>query len=170
MGEEPAKISRDLKPIGSSSTGKYAQAKTSKENKMNIYVGNIASEAIEDDLMEAFSQFGHVESAKIIKDKFSGESRGFGFVAMLSDEEAKTAIDELNGKDLKGKNISCKEARPRKVNHKGSGRRGGFGSRGRGSRGVSRGGSGRGGNSRGGNSRGGSRGGSPRGGSRGRYR
>jgi len=80
---------------------------------MNIYVGNLSLEATEDDLRQAFEAFGQVESVSIIKDKFSGKSRGFGFVNMSSKDEAQTAIAEMNGKDLMGRPISVNEARPR---------------------------------------------------------
>jgi len=94
---------------------------------MNIYVGNLAREVTEDDLREAFAAFGQVSTATVIKDKFSGESRGFGFVEMPSKNEAQTAIDEMNGKDLKGRTINVNEARP-KTDRGGGGRgRGGFG-------------------------------------------
>ena len=108
---------------------------------MNIYVGNLAREATEDDLRQAFEACGQVESANIIKDKFSGESRGFGFVEMPAQEEAKKAIEEMNGKEIAGRVISVNEARPRTERGRGGGgggrggggggrrpdRRGGFG-------------------------------------------
>jgi len=80
---------------------------------MNIYVGNLSRDVTEEDLTTAFDAFGRVESANVIKDKFSGESRGFGFVDMPSKEEAQAAINEMNGKDLKGRVIQVNEARPR---------------------------------------------------------
>ncbi len=94
---------------------------------MNIYVGNLAREVTEDDLREAFAAFGQVSSATIIKDKFSGESRGFGFVEMPSKNEAQTAIDEMNDKDLKGRTINVNEARPKTDRGGGGRRQGGFG-------------------------------------------
>jgi RNA recognition motif-containing protein len=103
---------------------------------MNIYVGNLAREITEDDLREAFEVYGQVSTATIIKDRFSGESRGFGFVEMPSKNEAQTAINEMNGKDLKGRTINVNEARP-KTNRGGGGGRGrggGFGGRGGGRR------------------------------------
>jgi RNA recognition motif-containing protein len=103
---------------------------------MNIYVGNLSPAVTEEDLMQAFGGFGRVESAKIIKDKFSGESRGFAFVEMPSDKEARAALNELNGKDLKGKGITVNQARPRAVDSRSRGRRG---SSGRGGRGGGRG-------------------------------
>ena len=80
---------------------------------MNIYVGNLSRQTSEDDLRQAFESFGQVESANIIKDKFSGESRGFGFVEMPSEQEARKAIEDMNGKDLAGRAINVNEARPR---------------------------------------------------------
>ena len=80
---------------------------------MNIYVGNISRTATEQDLKEAFEAFGAVQSVAIIKDKFSGESRGFGFVEMPNKEEGDKAISGLNGKDLKGRTLTVNEARPR---------------------------------------------------------
>ncbi len=97
---------------------------------MKIYAGNLAKEVTQDELKQAFEAFGKVESAVIITDKFSGESRGFGFVEMLSNEEAQAAIAGLNGKDIKGKALNVSEARPRPEGRSGGGRRGGGGGRG----------------------------------------
>jgi len=97
---------------------------------MNIYVGNISRTATEQDIKEAFEAFGAVQSAAIIKDKFSGESRGFGFVEMPNKEEADKAIAGLNGKDVKGRSLTVNEARPRTDRPRtsgGGGGRGGFG-------------------------------------------
>jgi cold-inducible RNA-binding protein len=80
---------------------------------MNIYVGNLSWETTDDDLRAAFGAFGEVTSASVIKDSFSGKSRGFGFVEMPSKDEAQAAIDALNGKDIKGRNLTANEARPR---------------------------------------------------------
>ena len=88
---------------------------------MNIYVGNLSREATEDDVRNAFSAFGQVASVAIIKDKFTGESRGFGFVEMPSKEEAQAAINGLNGKPIKDRPVTVNEARPRKE-HRGGGR------------------------------------------------
>jgi len=106
---------------------------------MNIYVGNLANQATEDDLRKAFEAFGQVESANIIKDKFSGESRGFGFVQMPSKQEALKAIEQMNGTDLMGRTINVNEARPR-AERPGGGREGG--GRGRGGSGFGGGGGG----------------------------
>lgn len=97
---------------------------------MNIYVGNLSRDVTEDDLRQAFEAFGQVEFINIIKDRFSGESRGFGFVEMPSKNEAQSAIADLNGKDLRGRVINVNEARPRSEGRRGGdrgGRRGGFG-------------------------------------------
>lgn len=97
---------------------------------MNIYVGNISRTATEQDLKDAFAAFGEVSSSSIIKDKFSGESRGFGFVEMPNKEEADKAISGLNGKDLKGRPLTVNEARPRTDRPRtggAGGGRGGFG-------------------------------------------
>ena len=91
---------------------------------MNIYAGNLSSEVTDDDLQKAFEKFGKVESVNIIKDKFSRESKGFGFVEMPAKAEAQSAIEGLNGTELKGKPITVNEARPRP-----EGRRGGGGGR-----------------------------------------
>ena len=122
---------------------------------MNIYVGNLSHETTDDDLRQAFEAFGQVESATVIKDRFSGESRGFGFVEMPSKTEAETAITEMNGKDLKGRAVSVNEARPKAPRSGGGG--GGGGGRG----GSGRGGSG-GGDRRSGGFGGRDRGGKPR--------
>ncbi len=96
---------------------------------MNIYVGNLSRDVTEEALREAFEAFGQVTSATVIKDKFSGEPRGFGFVEMQAKAEAQAAIDGLNGKDLKGRMLNVNEARPRTEGHRGGGRPGGGGGR-----------------------------------------
>jgi RNA recognition motif-containing protein len=92
---------------------------------MNIYVGNLLREVTEDELRKEFEAFGQVTSVSIIKDKFSGESRGFGFVEMPAKAEAQSAISGLNGKDLKGRALNVNEARPRSEGRRGGDRRGG---------------------------------------------
>ena len=92
---------------------------------MNIYVGNLSSEVTEADLQQAFEAFGQVTSYKIITDRFSGVSRGFGFVSMPTKAEAQSAITGLNGKELKGRELKVNEARPRHEGGRGGGRRGG---------------------------------------------
>jgi RNA recognition motif-containing protein len=98
---------------------------------MNIYVGNLAQEVSEDDLREAFGAFGEITSVKIIKDKFSGETRGFGFIEMPARQAAKTAMESMDGQELKGKKIIVNEARARTDNRRsgGSGGSGGGGGR-----------------------------------------
>jgi RNA recognition motif-containing protein len=83
---------------------------------MNIYVGNLAYAITETDLRKEFEAFGQVTSAAVIKDKFTGESRGFGFVEMSGRQEALTAMESLNGKDVQGKALKIAEARPRNDN------------------------------------------------------
>lgn len=112
---------------------------------MKIYVGNLSYEANESDLKEQFSAFGEVDSVSIIKDKYSGQSRGFAFVEMSDNTAAQAAITALNDKELKGRNMSVNEARPQ--TDRGAGGRGGFsaGRRGPGGGGGGRGRSGGGG-------------------------
>lgn len=105
---------------------------------MKIYVGNMSYEVQEDDLRQAFGKFGQVDTVTIINDKFSGRSKGFGFVEMSSKEEGQAAIEGLNGKDLKGRALNVNEARPQEKSRDGGfgGGKGGFGgSGGRGGRG-----------------------------------
>ncbi|MEW6671086.1 MAG: RNA-binding protein [Thermodesulfobacteriota bacterium] len=79
---------------------------------MNIYVGNLAYSLNEDGLKALFAEFGEIESAKIIMDRFSGRSKGFGFVEMPNNSEADQAIKALNGKLIEGKNIKVNPANP----------------------------------------------------------
>ncbi|MBN2413426.1 RNA-binding protein [candidate division KSB1 bacterium] len=90
---------------------------------MNIYVGNLSHQVTEDELREAFEAFGEVTSVNIIKDKYSGESKGFGFVEMPAKPEATTAMEEMNGKEIKDRTIAVNEARPRSDNRRGGGGR-----------------------------------------------
>jgi len=92
---------------------------------MNIYAGNLAREVTDEDLKAAFEAFGQVASATVIKDKFSGESRGFGFVEMPAKAEAQAALEGLNGKDLKGRALKGNEARPKTDDRRGGGGGGG---------------------------------------------
>jgi RNA recognition motif-containing protein len=80
---------------------------------MNIYIGNLSYDATEDDLRTAFEDYGSVDSVKIITDRYTGKSKGFGFVEMADDDAAKNAITELNDKEFMGRNIKVNEARPR---------------------------------------------------------
>ena len=91
---------------------------------MNIYVGNLAYEVTQDDLREVFEEFGQIDSVAVITDKFSGRSKGFGFVEMPSKDEGQAAIDGLNGKELKGRDMNVNEARPR-PDYRNDNRRGG---------------------------------------------
>jgi RNA recognition motif-containing protein len=92
---------------------------------VNIYVGNLSYEVTEEDLKEAFEVFGEVETAKVIKDNYSGRSKGFGFVEMSDKAKAESAIEGLNGKELKGRTLNVNEARPRSEGRRGGGRQGG---------------------------------------------
>jgi RNA recognition motif-containing protein len=94
-----------------------------------LYVGSLSYDTSEDALKDLFSQAGAVDSVAIIADKISGRSKGFGFVEMSSEEEAKKAIEMFNGKELDGRNIIVNEAKPmeRKPFRKSFGSRGGFG-------------------------------------------
>jgi len=96
---------------------------------MRIYVGNLPFDSSERDLEEMFSQFGAVREASIVQDRETGRSRGFGFVEMESDDDAKAAIEGLNGTDLGGRSLTVNEARPRGGGGGGGGggRRGGGG-------------------------------------------
>lgn len=80
---------------------------------MNIFVSNLSFQVQDQDLLEIFAEYGEVSSAKVITDKFSGRSRGFGFVEMSSDEDAKKAIAELDQAEVDGRTISVAEAKPR---------------------------------------------------------
>ena len=88
---------------------------------MNIYVGNLPNSVNEGDLREVFQAFGQVSTAAVIKDKFSGEARGFGFVEMPDKSEAEKAISMTNGKDLKGRSAKVNEAKPRTDSRSGGG-------------------------------------------------
>ncbi|NNE46471.1 MAG: RNA-binding protein [Rhodothermales bacterium] len=86
---------------------------------MNIYVGNLPHATTESELKEAFDEYGSVSSAAVIQDKFTGRSRGFGFVEMPNDGEAQNAIQGLNGQDLGGRTLTVNEARPREQRSQG---------------------------------------------------
>ncbi len=129
---------------------------------MNIYVGNLSWSMTDEDLSSLFSEYGTVTSAKILKDKMNGRSKGFGFVEMDDEEAAKTAISNLNETEVQGRKLIVNESQPRAEGEGGFKKRPGGGGGGYG------GGSG-GGGSRGGYGGGGSRGGSGGGGSRGGY-
>lgn len=92
---------------------------------MNIYVGNISYDTSEDDLREAFEEYGEVDSVSIITDRDSGRSKGFGFVEMPNDEEAQAAMDGLNEQDFMGRTLNVNKARPRRSGGGGGRRSGG---------------------------------------------
>ena len=99
---------------------------------MNIYIGNLAPQVSDQELETLFKKYGELKSVKIIRDLFSGESKGFGFVEMKDKSAAETAINELNAKELSGKKIVVNEARPKSDNRRSGGRggnRGGGGKR-----------------------------------------
>lgn len=92
-----------------------------------LYVGNLSFNTSNEDLQELFGQSGTVESVNIVEDRDTGRSRGFGFVEMSSAEEGKTAIEQLNGKEVDGRSLTVNEARPREERSGGGGNRGGGG-------------------------------------------
>lgn len=132
---------------------------------MNIYVGNLSWGLTDQDLANLFAPFGEVSSAKIVMDKFTQRSKGFGFVEMPSDEQAQAAISQLNGSEVEGRNLVVNESRP-KEGGDGGYKKKPFGGGGGGG-GFRKGGSGGGGGYRGGNGGGG---GYNRGGGGGGYR
>ena len=131
---------------------------------MNIYVGNLSWGLKDQDLANLFTPFGEVASAKIVMDKFTQRSKGFGFVEMPNDEQAQAAIAQLNGSEIEGRNLVVNESRPKEEGSGGFKKRGGFGGGGGGG-GYKKGGGG--GGYRGGNGGGG---GGYRGGGGGGYR
>lgn len=103
-----------------------------------LYVGNLPFTATDDSLMDMFQQVGQVESAKVITDRDTGRSKGFGFVEMSTDQEAEQAITKFNGVDFEGRSLTVNEARPMAPREGGGGGRGPGGGRGRGDRGGGR--------------------------------
>jgi cold-inducible RNA-binding protein len=95
-----------------------------------LYVGNLSFRTTGEELREAFSAVGTVESASVIEDRETGRSRGFAFVEMATPEEATAAIEAFNGKDFGGRNLTVNEAKPRNDRGGGGGGRGGYGGRG----------------------------------------
>jgi RNA recognition motif-containing protein len=124
-----------------------------------LYVGNLAYGVSSSDLQQMFEAHGTVESAQVIMDRDTGRSKGFGFVEMGSDQEAQSAIDALNGKEVDGRNLTVNEARPKEGGGGGGGGRGGYGGGGGGGRGGYGGGGSGGGGGRGGYGGGGGGGG-----------
>ncbi|MFO7713656.1 RNA recognition motif domain-containing protein [Desulfosarcina sp.] len=110
---------------------------------MNIYVGNLSFDVTEADVRSAFEAFGRVDAVNIIKDRDTGRPKGFGFVEMPDGEEARKAIEAMNGKELKGRAMNVNEARPKPEGGRGGGRPGGGGQGDRGRRGGGSGGGGR---------------------------
>jgi len=94
-----------------------------------IYVANISFNATEQDISDLFSDYGEVASVKVITDKFTGQSKGFGFVEMGSEDDAKKTISELNGNPFMGKTLTVAEARPQQPKSNFQDRKGGFGSK-----------------------------------------
>ena len=115
---------------------------------MNIYVGNLGFDVTESVLREAFEQFGQVTEVRLIMDKYTGKTKGFGFIEMPENQEAQKAIAEMNEKEFEDRVIKVSEAKPK--TDRGGGRRGGYsGGRGGGGGGRDRGGYGGGGGGRG---------------------
>lgn len=99
---------------------------------MKLYLGNLPYSATEEDLKTLLAEYGELEEVVVIKDKFSGRSKGFGFATLVSEEMAKKAIEELNGKEMDGRNIVVNESKPmesRPPRRDFGGNRGGFGGR-----------------------------------------
>jgi RNA recognition motif-containing protein len=111
----------------------------------NLYIGNLSHDVTEEDLKANFAKYGTVVSVSIIKDKFTGMSKGFGFVEMETEEQAKEAVEKLNGGELSGRTITVNEARPKQDRDRGRPRTGGGGRGGFGGGGGGRGGFGGGG-------------------------
>ena len=97
----------------------------------NIYVGNLSFNATEDDIQQAFAQYGEVSSVNIIKDRETGRSRGFAFVEMPDSEQAKEAIEQVNLTEIDGRRVTVNEARPKQDRPRRGGGGGGGGRRGR---------------------------------------
>ena len=106
---------------------------------LRLYVGSLSYQTTEEELADLFGQVGQVVSATVITDRDSGRSKGFGFVEMSNDDEARKAIEQLNGTTLGSRQIIVNEAREKRDNQYGGGSRGGYGNRGGGGRGGSRG-------------------------------
>ena len=120
-----------------------------------LYVGNLAFQTTSEELQALFAQAGTVESASVVEDRMTGRSRGFAFVEMATKEEAASAIEQFNGKEVGGRALKVNEAKPRENRGGGGGGRGGFGGNrgGGGGYGGNRNGGGRGGNYGGGGNR-----------------
>ncbi|GEM_PF-145910 len=127
-------------------------------NPRKMFVGNLSWNLTSEDLRQLFAEFGNVEDAVVLTDKFSGRSKGFGFVTMSTEEEAQAAIEGLHQKDIDGRQLAVNVAQPPRPREDRGGSRGGFGGGDRGGRSSFGGGSRGGYNNRGGNDRGGQRG------------
>ena len=108
----PRQLTRQFKVAGSSRGGLKVRPGQGKD-RMNIFVGNLSFQVTDAEIRKAFEAYGQVASASVITDKFTGKSRGFGFVEMPNANEAKAAIEGLNNKDLSGRAIRVNEAQPR---------------------------------------------------------
>ena len=97
---------------------------------MNIYVGNMSYDVTEDELRQAFEEHGEVSSVSVITDRYTGRPKGFGFVEMPQDDQARAAIEKLNGMAMKGRNLTVNEAKPRESRPPRGGGGGGGGGRG----------------------------------------
>ncbi len=97
---------------------------------MDIYVGNLAYKSTDEDLRTLFAQYGEVTSARVVVDRASGRSKGFGFVEMPNQEEAQKAIDAINGNDFQGRSLRVNESQPRPREERRGGFGGGYGQRG----------------------------------------
>jgi cold-inducible RNA-binding protein len=89
-----------------------------------LHIGNLSYTATEEDLRQAFSEVGTCESVAVIMDRATGQSRGFGFIEMSSDDEARRAVEQLDGREIKGRAIKVSEAREREAGARGGGRGG----------------------------------------------
>jgi RNA recognition motif-containing protein len=96
---------------------------------MRLYIGNLSKDVLQQDLQDAFAQFGKVDSVSIITDRFNGTPKGFAFIDMPDDGEAKKAIEGLHGKEMKGRSMDVNEAKPRTERSFGGGRGGRSGGR-----------------------------------------
>ncbi len=123
------RVNRNVLPISGFRYSYARNLQAKQESTMNIFVGNLSYSVSEDDLRQAFTEFGAVERATIIKDRETGQPRGFGFVEMATQEEGEAAIEGLNGRELDGRALTVNAARPRpdrpRRDSRGGGGRGG---------------------------------------------
>ena len=109
--------------FGKSSSNRPGPRQTRESNQLKLYVGNLSYDVTEDDLRQAFSAYGRISSVSVVRDRYSNQSKGFGFVEMGTRSEAQAAMHALNRQELKGRALAVNEARPRP---EGSGGRGGY--------------------------------------------